>query len=452
MKRLFALRHHLLLLGILGVVSLCAASTLVVPTAHAAECGELTTSVIDCGSVKDQTGSPVIAFLVLGIQILTGAVGVVAIGALVYAGMMYSSASGDTGQITKAKEIIRNTIIGLILFGTIALLLNFLIPGGLFDGNTKFGAGGNGLGKLTPTKVAQPLRVIEEEDDDTTSDDPDAAPVDPKNNNSSTLSNLRISSWNVKKYGGNSHIVSGVKILVKETDVLGMQETQGAVPSIRSALSKSDYGIYPTNKKDPRKVAVVWNKKKLSVLDKGHFNGAKQPSENLQREFVWIKFKEKTSGKVFYVINTHFPHNSNTRKNGDWYYTDTGDGRAWARHMQALTKWIDKTKKQGLPIFTTGDYNFDYRKDNCKQEWTPCLALSKKRDVKSGWELTKLADVKNKGSIKASAALIDYVFAWDRSYLTYRAMEVTHGGSKGSFGWNGSDHKPIRLSVTIGAQ
>lgn len=449
MKRFFGLRYYVLIFGIVSVFSALAITMAVTPPVYAAECGEIETSVIDCGSVNDQTGSPVVAFLVLGIQILTGAVGVVAIAALVYAGMMYSSASGDASQVAKAKEIIRNTIIGLVLFGAIAVIINFLVPGGLFDGNTKFGAGGNGLGAPTASKLPPKMRTIEDDDDTGTS----TTPTDPKNNTTSTLK-LKVASWNVKKYGGNSHIVSGIKTLVKQTDVLGVQETQSAIPSVRSALSKSDYGIYPTNKKDPRKVAIIWNSKKLGVLDKGHFNGGYQPSGDLQREFVWVKFKEKTSGKVFYVVNTHFPHDSNTRRDGgDWYYTNDTNGKAWQTHMRKLVAWIEKTKKQNLPIFLTGDYNFNYRRDNCKQELTPCVALSKKQNVKSGWEYTRLKDVgDNKGSIKDSAALIDYVFSWDRSYITYQAMEVTHGGSKGTYGWNGSDHKPIRLSLTIGAQ
>ena len=97
----------------------------------ATECGGVTTSIISCSSAKDSTGSPVVALLVVAIQILTGLIGIIAIGALVYAGILYSSASDNSQQVQQAKDIIKNTVIGLVTFAAMALALNFLIPGGL---------------------------------------------------------------------------------------------------------------------------------------------------------------------------------------------------------------------------------------------------------------------------------------------------------------------------------
>ena len=134
--------------------------------ALAAECGGVDTSVVDCSSTNDTTGSGVIAILVLAIQILTGLVGVVAIGALVYAGVLYTSASSNAAQVTKAKDMIRNTIIGLVVFAVMALGLNYLIPGGLFSGNTKFGAGGNGKSAIELSALAERPKLIGSDDDE----------------------------------------------------------------------------------------------------------------------------------------------------------------------------------------------------------------------------------------------------------------------------------------------
>lgn len=131
-----------------------AIATILLPhTTYAADCEGIQTAVVDCGDTGDTTGSPVVSILVLVIQILTAAVGVVAIGAFVYAGIMWSSASGDSGRINKAKEIIRNTVIGLAAFALMSLALNYLIPGGLFTGTAKFGAGGNGLGTVLAKNI-----------------------------------------------------------------------------------------------------------------------------------------------------------------------------------------------------------------------------------------------------------------------------------------------------------
>jgi hypothetical protein len=54
------------------------------------------------------------------------------VGALIYAGIMYASASGQSAQITKAKTIITDVVIGLVAYGFMAIILNWLIPGGIF--------------------------------------------------------------------------------------------------------------------------------------------------------------------------------------------------------------------------------------------------------------------------------------------------------------------------------
>ena len=66
------------------------------------------------------------------IAVLTAGVGVVAVGAFVYAGIMYASADSKAEQVKKAKDIMVQTIIGLAAFAVLATLLLWLIPGGIF--------------------------------------------------------------------------------------------------------------------------------------------------------------------------------------------------------------------------------------------------------------------------------------------------------------------------------
>ncbi len=66
------------------------------------------------------------------LAILTGGVVIAAIAAFVWAGIMYSSAGGSADMVKKAKDIMTQTVIGLVLFAAIALILTWLIPGGVF--------------------------------------------------------------------------------------------------------------------------------------------------------------------------------------------------------------------------------------------------------------------------------------------------------------------------------
>ena len=71
--------------------------------------------------------------LVMAIQIMTAGVGVLAVGGIVYGAVLYVSAADSAEQVKKARTIITNVIIGLIAYGLMYALLNYLIPGGLFS-------------------------------------------------------------------------------------------------------------------------------------------------------------------------------------------------------------------------------------------------------------------------------------------------------------------------------
>lgn len=78
------------------------------------------------------TSSGIWGVLLLILNIMTTGVGVLAVAGIVYGSVLYASAGDSAEQVKKAKGIILNVIIGLIAFGLMYALLNFLIPGGIF--------------------------------------------------------------------------------------------------------------------------------------------------------------------------------------------------------------------------------------------------------------------------------------------------------------------------------
>ena len=69
--------------------------------------------------------------LALVIQILTYGIAAAGILGLVISGIQYMTASGDAAKMTKAKNRIVQVVIGLVAYGLMWALLNWLIPGGL---------------------------------------------------------------------------------------------------------------------------------------------------------------------------------------------------------------------------------------------------------------------------------------------------------------------------------
>lgn len=116
--------------------SVTLSASLVAPTS-AESCGGVETSIIHC----DQKGGEGVSakesgawgLLLSILNIMTAGVGILAVGGIVYASILYASASDSADQTKKAKEVIRNVAIGILAYAGMYLGLNFLIPGGIFN-------------------------------------------------------------------------------------------------------------------------------------------------------------------------------------------------------------------------------------------------------------------------------------------------------------------------------
>lgn len=103
-------------------------------------CGDVKTSIIGgdvCGNVvKDSTDikqSGVWALLILVLNILTAGVGIAAVGGIAYGAALYASSADKPEQAKAGMTFIKNVVIGLIAYALMFIILNFLIPGGLFS-------------------------------------------------------------------------------------------------------------------------------------------------------------------------------------------------------------------------------------------------------------------------------------------------------------------------------
>lgn len=125
------------------LASLVAGAGALVPAqamaADGTKCGDVKTSIIGgdiCNGVKNDSEHPedsaVWKLLLLVLNILTAGVGIAAVGGIVYGSILYASAADRADQTKKAIGIITNVVIGVIAYGAMYLVLNFLIPGGIF--------------------------------------------------------------------------------------------------------------------------------------------------------------------------------------------------------------------------------------------------------------------------------------------------------------------------------
>lgn len=111
------------------------------PSAQAA-CGGVETAIINCDQDNtDKDGDNSVSasetglwgLLIMTINLLTAGVGVLALGGIIYGAILYTSAGGSPEQVKKARTIFTNVAIGVIAFAGMFTLLNFIVPGGVFN-------------------------------------------------------------------------------------------------------------------------------------------------------------------------------------------------------------------------------------------------------------------------------------------------------------------------------
>ncbi len=93
------------------------------------ECATILTG-IPCGE-DAKNGEGIIALLGIALTILTAGVGILATIGLVISGIQYTAARDNAAMVTKVKSRIFNIVIGLLAYGVMWVVLEWLIPGGI---------------------------------------------------------------------------------------------------------------------------------------------------------------------------------------------------------------------------------------------------------------------------------------------------------------------------------
>ena len=106
-------------------------------TADVKCCGGVETTFLSCDSTGGQSGdienSAVWQVLIIAFNIVTGVVGIAAVGGLVWGAIMYSTAQDNASQVQQAVGVIRNVVIGVVMYVAMFSILQYLIPGGIFN-------------------------------------------------------------------------------------------------------------------------------------------------------------------------------------------------------------------------------------------------------------------------------------------------------------------------------
>lgn len=411
--------------------------------ALAQTCAGVETAVLgeeSCGDSTDTT-SGLQQVITWSIRVLVGLVGIAAVIAIIAAGIRYAAAGNNQSEVVASRTMIINTIVGIVLFGLTTVAINFIVPGGVFSdsgSSTPWFTSNGQQSEKNPTGTApSPVTWLKPA--------PPSAISNP-GGSAGSKSTITLASWNT--YVNNANKVGPIAAsLISSADVIGLQEVHRSDQrrSVKSAASSS-VGVHfaPTPSSGDKHMAsypIVYNKTKFSIVSSG-YQRLGSVSGLSDRYAVYINFKVKATNQQFYFVNTHLPPSV---EYGGKPGSDTSMNSAYKTLGSKLKSVLNGLQSSGKPIFLAGDFNVNFRRDNCSVSWYPCALLSP-INIKAGFKY-KLSNLSSsQGTHGTGNRLIDYIFVWERPGTTVDSVSVIGGSGNG---WRGSDHKPSLTKVTI---
>ncbi len=82
------------------------------------------TSILGCANDLN-------SLLIMIAKILTAGVLIAAVAGIIFGAVLYMTAGGSADKTKKGVTVIRDVIIGLVVYGLMYVILNFIIPGGV---------------------------------------------------------------------------------------------------------------------------------------------------------------------------------------------------------------------------------------------------------------------------------------------------------------------------------
>jgi endonuclease/exonuclease/phosphatase family metal-dependent hydrolase len=235
--------------------------------------------------------------------------------------------------------------------------------------------------------------------------------------------------------------VPTIKKLIQreQPDIIGTQEAvyqqiqdlKDQVPEYnwiglgREGGSKGEYSaiFYNENKYTPLEYDHYW------LSDTPNVIGSKSWGNQIPRMVTWAKFLDKRSNKQFYVVNTHFDHQSTE-----------------AREKSAALI-LEKTKEfnPDLPVILTGDFN-------AGPTSLPHQTLTKDGEFSDLWDTAQTRVNEDLGTFngfndptgQGPERRIDWILA--KGNILAKTIEIVNYQKNGQFP---SDHYPVMTDLTM---
>lgn len=251
-----------------------------------------------------------------------------------------------------------------------------------------------------------------------------------------------------------NNAVSAVK--QASPDIIGFQEVTGAgSPSqfdlLKRGLSDT-YTGFPTKETNYSSRVIYWKSDKFTLVDSGTYS---YPRNGTTGVFPWVKLRENSTSKEFYIFNTHTSAGS-----GGTYSPGGPPPKARRDQTRKMVEAIKKEVPPGMPVLATGDFNATCEKtgndDGVSLAEIPCTIM---RDA--GFENAGEAAYQQGTAVNAQYATSHgepNSFNISKSGKGRHIDHVFYTGEFGLRGWENvinkdteraSDHTPVIARVSL---
>jgi endonuclease/exonuclease/phosphatase (EEP) superfamily protein YafD len=267
---------------------------------------------------------------------------------------------------------------------------------------------------------------------------------------------LRFVTLNTEGPNSTGQALSDVKkIAAAGADIITLQEMASAErrKAVRAALvdcSGCRYGAWMPSLPVPGSTPILYRKDKFELKDAGTvqvseatYVGARGagPSTLNAKYINWVKLREETTGRHFFVLNNHAVPTVQA-KNGGPNYSLPKRLALYRKHMNGLKSLITQFEARRKPVFVTGDFNVNYRKDSVvRSSLFPYVNMGQvgvQASYKALGQPIHGTHVLPNGDEKR---LIDYVM-----FSNHQAVKPV--ANRVLFGYN-SDHRPLQVDFTL---
>lgn len=243
---------------------------------------------------------------------------------------------------------------------------------------------------------------------------------------------IRVLAWNIESGGSDTEvIIKQLKNEMPKFDILALSEVpSAAIEKISNDLGWKRLG---GSRGGEDRLMLAWSDRFVNQqqVELRKLGDVEFPAGN-NRSPIFVKLKDKNTGKDFIVMNNHL-----TR------------GKEANRNLQAdlLTKWI---KGVGVPVVAVGDYNMDFdfktRKGNAAfdiiQEGGYWNWIEPKELVDTNW-----ADPDGDGMDNYPDSMLDFVFVNESAKGLKLQCEVVVRAGDFPDDKTTSDHRPVLTTV-----